>query len=67
MDLIAADESNFSWNDVQQREEQSDEEMEGGELDEGDRKQLPQESFEFDQINDDLADKQFLGGDIPSK
>lgn len=67
MDLIAADEANFSWNDVQQREEQSDEEMEGGEIDEGDRKQLPQESFEFDQINDDLADKQFLGGDIPSK
>jgi len=31
--------------------------MEGGELDEGDRKQLPQESLDFDQINDDLAEK----------
>lgn len=32
--------------------------MEGGELDEGEWKQLPQEeSFDFVQINDDLADK----------
>lgn len=72
MDIIAKDEAVFKWSDMKPAENEldnGDEEMEGGEpdLDEGEWEQLPQEQDDLDAIDQELALKQFIGGEVPSK
>lgn len=72
MDIIAKDEAEFKWSDMSPTEnslDNGDEEMEGGEpdMDEGEREQLPQEEDDLEAIDQELALKQFIGGEVPSK